>query len=66
MTYKHMIETAADLNRWEPEDLDAFLAVDEHNAEHSVGVPPIINPALGLVLVYRPVGYITEPVTAVA
>ncbi|MFF4620904.1 hypothetical protein [Nonomuraea jabiensis] len=54
----YAINTEADLAVWSFDDLETFLKADEFNAEHQPQLGRIINPELGLELIYRPVGYI--------
>ncbi|MBB5077962.1 hypothetical protein [Nonomuraea endophytica] len=55
MTY--VITTEADLENWNLEDLETFLKADAFNAECQPRFEPIINPALGLELIYAPIGF---------
>jgi hypothetical protein len=56
----YTINTESDLAVWSYEDLEAFLKADDFNAECRPELGRIINPDLGLSLIYRPVGYIVH------
>ncbi|MER6175497.1 hypothetical protein [Streptosporangium sp. NPDC001681] len=49
------IATEIDLESYDLETLESFIKVDQFNALH--GRDLIINPALGLELIYAPIGY---------
>ncbi|NRQ38266.1 hypothetical protein HII36_41515 [Nonomuraea sp. NN258] len=56
----YAINTEADLEVWSFDDLETFLKADAYNAEFRPELGHIINPELGLELIYRPVGYIVH------
>jgi hypothetical protein len=58
MRYK--VHTQEDLHNWSYGDLETFLKADEYNAEYRPDLDPIINPELGLELIYVPLGWITH------
>ncbi|MEV0417333.1 hypothetical protein [Streptosporangium canum] len=51
----YSITTEADLEPYDLETLESFIKADQFNALH--GRDLIINPALGLELIYAPIGY---------